>query len=309
MWIILFDTSSMQPADVQKAAAAAIKWASEKMTSADLVLVASISSTIQVFQDFTTNPDKIRTALNTFASSNVSAIGSADSGATANNDARLIGLKVICDALKPIQQKKAMLYFSSGMTRSGADNQAQYRAATSACANANVMIDTVDARGLQAVVAGGSARQGTSPQPPGHVGLSMVAHQAGSPVTLLQSTSNATDSAYVSVLVRNDSNKTIRSITFATVFHLPTVDSTPNVDKSNSASKTYVMAGAALSTLIKPTESGPLRPGLIDLSRLNGLADHGGAEVELGVVRVEFDDGSVWTYDVVTKGHFESGGH
>src|SRR5262249_25104609 len=39
---LLFDTSSMQPEDVHKAADAAIKWVDEQMTSADLVAVASI---------------------------------------------------------------------------------------------------------------------------------------------------------------------------------------------------------------------------------------------------------------------------
>ena len=187
MWIILFDTSSMAPEDVQKAAEAAVKWCDEKMTPADLVLVASINTTIQVFQDFTTNKDKIHKALNSFAAADgtapidvdMSTAATDEAQATAtddtttvdesaqaldtfNNDVRLIGLKTICDALKPIQQKKAMLYFSSGMTRTGSDNQVQYRAATNACAKANVMIDTIDARGLQAVVAGGGARSGGS---------------------------------------------------------------------------------------------------------------------------------------------------
>ena len=39
---LVFDTSSMQPEDVQKAADAAIKWVDEQMTPADLVAVASI---------------------------------------------------------------------------------------------------------------------------------------------------------------------------------------------------------------------------------------------------------------------------
>jgi VWFA-related protein len=138
-----------------------------------------------VFQDFTTNKDKIHKALNSFAAADgtapidvdmsTSATDEAQATATDdtttvdesaqaldtfNNDVRLIGLKTICDALKGIQQKKAMLYFSSGMTRTGSDNQVQYRAATNACAKSNVMIDTIDARGLQAVVAGGNARSG-----------------------------------------------------------------------------------------------------------------------------------------------------
>ena len=40
VWVLLFDTSSMQPEDVQKAADAAITWGQERMSTADLVAVA-----------------------------------------------------------------------------------------------------------------------------------------------------------------------------------------------------------------------------------------------------------------------------
>ena len=38
---------------------------------------------------------------------------------TFNNDVRLRGLKTVCDNLRVWQQKKALLYFSSGMQRNG----------------------------------------------------------------------------------------------------------------------------------------------------------------------------------------------
>jgi VWFA-related protein len=53
VWILLFDTSSMQPEDVQKAADAALKWSSERMSMSDLVAIAAISSTLQILTDFT----------------------------------------------------------------------------------------------------------------------------------------------------------------------------------------------------------------------------------------------------------------
>jgi hypothetical protein len=66
-------------------------------------------------------------------------------------------LKTVCQELAPIQQKKALLYFSAGMSRSGDDNQIELRSATSTCNRGNVSIYAVDTRGLQAVAAGGSA--------------------------------------------------------------------------------------------------------------------------------------------------------
>ena len=47
------------------------------------------------------------------------------------------------------------------MQRNGTDNQVELRAAVNAAVRANVAIYPVDARGLQAVVPGGSARQGS----------------------------------------------------------------------------------------------------------------------------------------------------
>ena len=78
---------------------------------------------------------------------------------TFNNDVRLRALKTLADTLAPIEQKKAILYFSAGMGRSGEDNQVELRAAINAAVRGNVAIYPVDARGLQAVVPGGDARR------------------------------------------------------------------------------------------------------------------------------------------------------
>ncbi len=186
VWILLFDTSSMQPEDVQKAADAAIKWTDTKMSPADLVAVASIGSTLQILRDLTTDKDAVHKTLQAFAASDGTAAADVDASTMAsdeannaatsadttvdastqeldsfNNDTRLRGLKTICDNLTQIQQKKALLYFSAGMQRNGSDNQIEMRAATQSCNRANVMIDTVDSRGLQAVVPGGSGRSGS----------------------------------------------------------------------------------------------------------------------------------------------------
>ena len=176
----------MQPEDVQKAADAAIKWSSEKMTTSDLVAVASISSTLRILTDFTNDKDKITNTLKGFAVTDGTAVADVDASTMSsdeatnsatsdtttvdtsaqeldsfNNDMRLRGLKTICESLQSIQQHKAILYFSSGMQRNGSDNAIESRAAVNACSRANTSINPVDSRGLQVVVAGGSARQGS----------------------------------------------------------------------------------------------------------------------------------------------------
>ena len=183
---LLFDTSSMQPEDVQKAADSAIKWVDERMSPADLVAVASIGSSLQVLTDFTSSKTQVRAALASFSAGDGTAVASVDASTAAtdeaaqtatddaatvdasaqelstfNNDVRLRALKTLADALKPIEQKKAIIYFSSGMQRSGTDNQVELRAAVNAAVRANVAIYPVDARGLQAVIPGGGASQGS----------------------------------------------------------------------------------------------------------------------------------------------------
>jgi hypothetical protein len=76
-----------------------------------------------------------------------------------NNDVRLRALKTLAETLAPIEQKKAIVYFSAGMQRSGQDNQIELRAAINSAVRANVSIYPIDTRGLQAVVPGGDARQ------------------------------------------------------------------------------------------------------------------------------------------------------
>src|SRR5262245_30479755 len=62
---LVFDVSSMQPEDVQRAVDSAQKYVSEKMTAADLVAVATVGSTLDVLTDFTADRSKVATALAT----------------------------------------------------------------------------------------------------------------------------------------------------------------------------------------------------------------------------------------------------
>src|SRR5207249_9939689 len=137
-----------------------------------------------VLPDFTSSKEKVRSVLLAFSAADGTAFGAVDASTAAsdeaaptatddattadasaqeldtfNNDVRLRALKTLAEALAPIQQKKAIIYFSSGMQRSGTDNQVELRAAVNAAVRANVAIYPVDSRGLQAVVPGGGARQ------------------------------------------------------------------------------------------------------------------------------------------------------
>jgi VWFA-related protein len=170
----------MQPEDVQRAVDSATKYVNEKMSPADMVAVATVSSMLDVLTDFTADRAKVGTALATlgYKEGTATAPPAADTVATDeqtaadesttsedtaaldmfNNDVRLRALKALAETLAPIEQKKSILYFSAGMQRSGEDNQVELRSAINAAVRAHVAIYPVDTRGLQAVVPGGDAR-------------------------------------------------------------------------------------------------------------------------------------------------------
>src|SRR5207245_9958298 len=78
-----------------------------------------------------------------------------------NTDRRLDALQSLADSLSGIEQKKSVVYFSSGMNQSGSDNQVELRRTVDRANRANVAIYAADMRGLQAQVPGGDATQGS----------------------------------------------------------------------------------------------------------------------------------------------------
>ena len=182
--VLLFDLSSMQAEELERAVRAAVEYVDKQMAAADLVAIATIDTTLKVVSDFTGDREEVTAALGQFVA--VDAVGfetpAAETAATDetaaatgeattsdsaeydlfNNDARLRALRTLADALAPVEQKKSILYFSGGMTRSGGDNQVELRAATTAAVRANVALYPVDTRGLQAVVPGGDASRASA---------------------------------------------------------------------------------------------------------------------------------------------------
>lgn len=181
--ILLFDTSSMQPEDVQRAIDSAVKYVETQMTDADLVAVATVGTTLSILSDFSADRVKVHNVLAGLSSANGMATTEAVASTTAtdeaaaaatdeataetsefdlfNNDVRLKAIRTLSEKLQDIEQKKAIVYFSAGMQRSGNDNQVELRMAVNSAVRANVAIYPVDTRGLQAIVPGGAASQGS----------------------------------------------------------------------------------------------------------------------------------------------------
>jgi VWFA-related protein len=156
------------------------------MVPADLVSIVSLGSSLTVNQDFTSDRALLKKTLQDF---NLGAGGGFEEGSTGttegtaetggsfttddteynifNTDRRLEALRSVADRLSHVDEKKSLIYFSSGMDRTGIENQSELHAAINAAVRANMSIYTMDIRGLQAIVPGGEAQnaslRGTSP--------------------------------------------------------------------------------------------------------------------------------------------------
>ena len=84
---LLFDVSSMQPDDVQRAVDSAQKYVSEKMSAADLVAVVTVSSTLSVLTDFTADRGKVAAALTTLGYAEGTATPPPDASTAATDEA------------------------------------------------------------------------------------------------------------------------------------------------------------------------------------------------------------------------------
>ncbi len=78
-----------------------------------------------------------------------------------NTDRQLSALESAVKMLASLNEKKALVYFASGMTRNGLDNQAQLQATINAAIRSNVSFYPIDARGLVAAAPLGDATKGS----------------------------------------------------------------------------------------------------------------------------------------------------
>src|SRR2546423_551141 len=175
--VLFFDLSSMNPDETERAVDAARKYVQKKMTAADMIAIVSLASSLRLDQDFTSDPARLLKVLNRFSHAEGQGM---ENGATGdsdgieetgnaytpdeteynqfNTDRKLEALQSLCQVLSKFNQKKSVIYFSSGMTQTGVENQSALRTAINTAVKANVAIYTMDSRGLEAQPPGGSAQ-------------------------------------------------------------------------------------------------------------------------------------------------------
>jgi VWFA-related protein len=177
---LYFDMSSMPEPDQLRALIAAQKFIRTQMTSADLISILRYEGgSVDVLQDFTADRNRLLSILETMvvgegqgdtasssgtdaASDTGAAFGQDDSEFNIfTTDRQLAALQTAAQSLERLSEKKELIYFASGMTLSGLDNQAQLHATEQAAIKAGVSIWAIDARGLEAEGPMGNATHGS----------------------------------------------------------------------------------------------------------------------------------------------------
>ena len=178
LMVMFFDMTSMPINDQVRAQDAALKFLREQMKPADLFAIMTFASDVKVVEDFTDDRDLLEKDIKKltigegqgFEFSNQDD-SSADTGAAFtqddtefnifNTDRQLSALETAVKMLGSLNEKKSLVYFASGIQRSGLDNQAQIRSTINAAIRANVSFYPIDARGLMAEAPLGDATKGS----------------------------------------------------------------------------------------------------------------------------------------------------
>jgi VWFA-related protein len=174
--VLFFDVSSMNPDETERAVEAAKKYVQNKMTAADMIAIVSLASSLRLDQDFTNDRARLMRVLNRYTHAEGQGMDNGPTGDADgieetgnaftpdeteynqfNTDRKLQALQSVCQVLSHFNQKKSVIYFSSGMTQTGIENEAALRAAINSAVKSNVAIYTLDARGLEAEPPGGAA--------------------------------------------------------------------------------------------------------------------------------------------------------
>jgi VWFA-related protein len=184
--VLFFDLTSMPVDDLARALKAATNFTKSQMTPADLVALVTYTSELRVIQDFTNDRDALNGAINKIRLGEASSLaGAGTEGGTGttnasgqevvnqdvsaafipdetefnifNTDEKLAAVESLSEMLGGVPGRKSVIHFSSGLERTGIENQAELRAATDAANRSNVSFYTVDARGLVSLPPGGDA--------------------------------------------------------------------------------------------------------------------------------------------------------
>ena len=222
LMVLFFDMTSMPIQDQIRAQDSAVKFVKTQITASDLVAIMTFAADVKVVRDFTDDRDQLikdiknltvgegtgfDTTDSSDAASDTGAAFSADDSEfnIFNTDRQLSALETAAKMLGSLPEKKALVYFASGLTQDkNGNNQAQLTATENAAIKANVSFYPIDARGLVASGPLGDATKGATSGQGAFTGSSQRSAQAsfqGQQETL---TTLAADTGGKALLDNND---------------------------------------------------------------------------------------------------------
>jgi VWFA-related protein len=179
--VLFFDLGSMGIPEQLRAQESALKFLDEQITTADMVAIMMYTASLQVLTDFTANRGTLRDIIKDLPIGEMAELAamadtgdddSEDTGAAFvadetefnifNTDRKLQAIQDAAKKLSALPEKKALIYFSSGLQKTGVENHAQLEATVLMASRSNVAIYPIDARGLMADPPGGGASKAAS---------------------------------------------------------------------------------------------------------------------------------------------------
>jgi VWFA-related protein len=179
--VLFLDFSSMGIPEQLRAQEASLEYLDKHITKDDMVAIMLYTSQIYIKTDFTADREVLTQIIKDLPVGEMSEMaGLADTGDTNsedtgaafvadetefnifNTDQKLAAIEQAARMLSPLPEKKALIYFAAGVSKTGVDNQAQLEASINAAVKANVAIYPIDTRGLMADPPGGGASKAAS---------------------------------------------------------------------------------------------------------------------------------------------------
>jgi VWFA-related protein len=179
--VFFLDFSSMGIPEQLRAQDASLEYLDKHITKDDMVAILLYTSQIQVKTDFTADREVLTQIIKDLPIGEMSEmagladtgdVNSEDTGAAFvadetefnifNTDQKLAAIEQAAHMLSALPEKKALIYFAAGVSKTGVDNQAQLEASINAAVKANMAIYPIDTRGLMADPPGGGASKAAS---------------------------------------------------------------------------------------------------------------------------------------------------
>jgi VWFA-related protein len=177
--VLFFDFSSLPQMDQIRAKQAAAEFLSKQVMASDLIALYTFSSKLKKVVDFTADRELLLKTVQSFSVASgveqdpaaldvVENVEDEDGAMVAdetefaifNTDQKLGALEDLSKELAAIPERKAVVYFSTGVGKNGMDNQSQLQAAVNAAVRGGVALYPIDVRGLIAMAPAGDASKG-----------------------------------------------------------------------------------------------------------------------------------------------------